>query len=272
MGSDLIIQSQEYKVWLSDLKARVCQVQLKAAVAVNTELLSFYWELGANIVEKQKNTTWGDGFLKQLSQDLRAEFPDMKGFSLRNIKYMRQWHLFYVNSEIDGQQPVGQIGQQAVAQLKKQPISQIIEIPWGHNIAIVTKCGTVDEAMYYVQNTLSHGWSRSVLTHQIESGLWKREGKAISNFSQTLPGAQSDLAHQTLKDPYVFDFMTLTKDHNERELEHGLIEHITDFLLELGTGFAYVGKQVHPFRWGSEISISIYFSIILAFMHMLLWN
>lgn len=223
MGNELDLQSQEYKDWLRALKARVRQVQLKAAVAVNQELLKFYWELGADIVERQENAAWGDGFLKQLSKDLRVEFPQIKGFSLSNIKYIRQWYLFYSD--------VGSIGQQAVGQLTKQPVSQITQIPWGHNLAIIAKCKNLDEAIYYVQNTVIHGWSRSVLTHQIESGLWQREGKAISNFSQALPAPQSDLAHQTLKDPYVFDFLTLTKDHNERELEQGLIVHITQFLL-----------------------------------------
>jgi predicted nuclease of restriction endonuclease-like (RecB) superfamily len=236
MGNELNLQSQEYTDWLRALKVRVRQVQLKAAVAVNQELLKFYWELGADIVERQENAAWGDGFLQQLSKDLRVEFPQMKGFSLSNIKYIRQWYLFYSD--------VGSIGQQPVGQLTKQPVSQITQIPWGHNLAIIAKCKNLDEAIYYVQNTVIHGWSRSVLTHQIESGLWQREGKAISNFSQALPAPQSDLAHQTLKDPYVFDFLTLTKDHNERELEQGLIVHITQFLLELGAGFAYLGKQV----------------------------
>lgn len=243
MGSELSMQSQEYKDWLTALKVRVRQVQLKAAVAVNQELLKFYWELGADIVEKQKNATWGDGFLKQLSKDLRIEFPAMKGFSLRNIKYIRQWYLFYSDT--------GSIGQQPVAQLTKQPVSQITQIPWGHNLTIITKCESLNEARYYVQNTIAHGWSRSVLTHQIESGLWQREGKAIANFTKVLPAPQSDLAAQTLKDPYIFDFLTLTKDHNERELEAGLIEHITHFLLELGAGFAYVGRQV-PLQVGAR--------------------
>jgi len=156
------------------------------------------------------------------------EFPDIKGFSERNLKYIRQWFLFWA-SKIP-------FGQQAVA--------QITQIPWGHNLAIIAKCKNDDEALYYVQNTIAHGWSRSVLTHHIESGLWLREGEAISNFSIALSPPQSDLAHQTLKDPYVFDFLNLAKEHNERELEQGLIQHITNFLLELGAGFAYVGRQV----------------------------
>ncbi len=226
----------DYQDWLRALKIRLRQVQLKAAVTVNQELLRFYWALGADIVERQRNAAWGTGFLQQLSKDLMAEFPGMKGFSLRNIKYIRQWFLFYSGAAPNGQQPV--------AQVETPPLAQIIQIPWGHNLAIIAKCNSIDEALYYVRSTLAHGWSRSVLTHQIESGLWQREGKAVSNFTEVLPAPQSDLATQTLKDPYVFDFLTLTKDHNERELEAGLIEHITHFLLELGAGFAYIGRQV----------------------------
>ena len=176
----------DYSEWLKALKTRLRRVQLKAAVAVNEELLRFYWELGSDIVERQKRATWGSGFLKRLSEDLRAEFPEMKGFSLRNIKYIRQWFLFYSDAAPKGQQLVGQIRQQAVAQIAKQPVSQITQIPWGHNLVIISKCKSTDEALYYVQNTIAHGWSRSVLTHQIESDLWQREGKALTNFTRAL--------------------------------------------------------------------------------------
>ena len=228
MGSEVLFQTNEYKSWFCQLKIKFRQAQLKAIVAVNQELLQFYWQLGADIVEKQKMTQWGDGFLKQLSNDFRTEFPNVKGFSHRNIKYIRQWFLFWDQREA--------IGQQAVAQFTR--------IPWGHNIAIVSKCASIEEAVYYVSNTLEHNWSRYVLLHQLESGLWQREGKAVSNFSRTLAAPQSDLAQQTLKDPYIFDFLSLTKEYNERDLELGLVQHITQFLLELGAGFAYVGRQV----------------------------
>ena len=221
--------NNEYKSWLKDIKQKVLKTQLKAAIQVNSTLLVFYWELGEDIVRRQAEANWGDGFLKQLSKDLMAEFPEIKGFSLSNIKYIRQWHLFYRGEAEKSQQLVG----------------QLTSIPWGHNLKIVSKCQTPAEALYYVCNTIEYGWSRSVLTHQIESGLWQREGKVVSNFDTTLPAVQSDLAQQTLKDPYVFDFLTLTKSYSEKELEQGLIEHITQFLLELGAGFAYMGKQVH---------------------------
>lgn len=229
MSQSFIKADATYTAWLKGIKQSFAQTQLKAAVSVNTVLLEFYWQLGAEIVDKQKSSQWGDGFLAQLSQDLSAEFPDVKGFSKRNLWAIRQWYLFYAQDLA--------IVQQAVAQLA--------QIPWGHNLVIVSKCQSTAEALYYVQNTQQHGWSRNVLVHQIESSLYHREGKAISNFEQTLPPLQSDLAQQTLKDPYVFDFLTLTKNFNERELEQGLIQHITQFLLELGAGFAYVGKQVH---------------------------
>jgi predicted nuclease of restriction endonuclease-like (RecB) superfamily len=245
MNADLKVTSKDYVNWLAELKRKIRSVQIKAAVKVNAELLNFYWELGAEIVEKQTNASWGDGFLHQLSKDLVSEFPEMKGFSLSNLKYIRQWYLFYNQNEIIGQQAVGLIA----------------KIPWGHNIAIMSRCKTIDEALYYIQNTMIHNWSRSVLVHQIESGLHQREGKSLTNFTASLPEPQSDLARQTLKDPYVFDFLVMAKDYNERDLENGLVNHITHFLLELGAGFAYIGKQV-PIHVGARD-----FFIDLLFYH-----
>ncbi len=204
--------------------------------------MQFYWELGADIVARQTQADWGSGFLNQLSADLIHEFPEVNGFSVRNLKYIRQWHLFWVSNAI---------GQQPVSQLAKQPVSPILTIPWGHNLAIIAKCKQHGEALYYAQATQTNGWSRSVLVRQIESGLYQREGKAITNFAQILPTAQSDLANQMLKDPYKFDFFSLSKEYIERELETGLIEHITQFLLELGAGFAYLGWQV-PLQVGER--------------------
>lgn len=247
-----------YSNWILQLKQKFQQAQIKAAVQVNSELLKFYWELGAEIVEKQEKANWGSKFLEQLSFDLQSEFPEVKGFSLTNIKYIRQWYLFYNQDVIIGQQLVDQlkveddaIGQQLVAQLPDRNIDQLFQIPWGHNIAIYLKCKTIPEAQYYISNTILQGWSRAVLVHQIESDLYHRDGRAISNFSQTLPALQSDLAQQTLKDPYVFDFLTMRADFNERELEKSLIDHITKFLLELGAGFAYMGNQI-PIKVGTR--------------------
>lgn len=264
MSSDLII-NKEYKAWLSDIKLKVRNVQIKAAFKVQTELLNFYWELGADIVAKQTHTRWGDGLIDQLSKDLMAEFPEVKGFSTSNLKYIKRWYLFYNSATLPNQivqqtvaqlpavqkvqQPVGQIqeaekSQQVVDQIRQTAFSLLTQIPWGHNIAIIVKCKNINEALYYVQCTLAHNWSRSVLVHQIESGLYKREGKAVTNFALTLPKPQSDLATQTLKDPYVFDFLTMTKDYNERDLENALVAHVRQFLMELGAGFAYMGEQI----------------------------
>lgn len=257
--TDSPIRTSEYRDWLKDIKQRIRQAQVKAAVQVNTALLTFYWELGADIVERQKSATWGSGFLKQLSTDLMAEFPDMKGFSHNNLQYIKRWHLFYSDGFANcgatcstiKQQPVDPlpgnaglpIAPQPSSQLGPHAVSKLVQIPWWHNVVIISKCKDVTEALYYVNKTMEHNWSRNVLTHQIESGLYHREGKAVTNFADTLPSPQSDLAQQLIKDPYSFDFLTLTEDYNERELEKALIDHITKFLMELGTGFAFVGRQ-----------------------------
>ena len=235
MSSEMTTNTANYRQWLGELKTRFRQVQLKAAVAVNTAMLQFYWELGADMVAKQTQFAWGSGFLTQLSADLNKEFPNVAGFSKRNLEQIRRWHAFW------SQTP-------SIAQ---QPASQLMGIPWWHHVVILSKCKQHDEALYYVQATQTYGWSRSVLVHQIESGPWQREGKAITNFVQTLPAVQSDLAAQMLKDPYTFDFLSLTPEHTERELETALIDHITQFLLELGAGFAYMGRQV-PLQVGER--------------------
>jgi len=255
-----------YRDWLIGLKGKIRSAQLKAAVAVNSELISLYWELGKMIIEKQ--TAYGTGFLEQLSKDLKAEFPNMQGFSRRNLSYTVRFYQFYSSSiwqqavaklpksenDRKEQQPIDQlqtnseIVQQAVVPIMQQAVAQI---PWGHNILIFSKSRDVAEAHFYIQKTIENGWSRSVLQHQIESKLYERQGKAITNFKNTLPDTSSDLAHQLLKDPYQFDFLTLTENYKERELENALVENITKFLLELGSGFAYVGKQV-PMKLGDQ--------------------
>jgi len=175
--------------------------------------------------------------------DLSSEFPDMKGFSLTNLKYVRQWYLFY-SQKIEKSQ---------------QAVDQLTQIPWGHNIAIVSKCKNLDEALFYVQKTIQNSWARSVLIHQIESDLFRRAGQAITNFKATLPSPQSDLARETLKDPYNFDFLTLTEKHDEKELENALVKHVTKFLLELGAGFSYIGQQYRLEVGGDEFFIDLLF-------------
>jgi predicted nuclease of restriction endonuclease-like (RecB) superfamily len=222
---------KEYKEWLKELKERLLKAQIKASVVVNKELHNFYWELGADIVEKQEKALWGSSFLNKLSKDLSEEFPNMKGFSSRNLNYIKKWYQFWNRAEIL---------QRPVAEIK----DAIFSIPWGQNIEIITKVKSHEEAFFYAQGTLEYNWSRPVLVHQIESKLYERKGKAINNFQNLLPATHSDLARDITKDPYNFDFLTLTANYNERELETGLVNHITKFLLELGQGFAYMGKQV----------------------------
>ena len=215
-----ITSDSEYKKLLSELKEKVRSSQLKAAIKVNYELLDLYWTLGEYIVKNQEQHSWGDAFIKSLAKDLQKEFPDMKGFSETNIKYIRRWYSFYIK----GLQGVAEIenndsnskGLQPVAQFDERVINHIKQIPWGHNQRIINKCKTIDEAIYYVDKTIENGWSRNVLVHQIESGLYGREGKSITNFEKRLPALQSDLARQTLKDPYHFDFLTIREGYDER--------------------------------------------------------
>jgi predicted nuclease of restriction endonuclease-like (RecB) superfamily len=263
MRSDL--STQEYKNWIQELKQKFQSSQIKASIAVNSTLLEFYWNLGNDIVDKQKSSVRGSGFLKQLSKDLSSEFPTVKGFSYRNLKYVRQWFIFYSKNGTSRATIAEQKGKQLVAQLEnetlmeKQVVSLLFQIPWGHNIVIIQKCKDVEEALFYVNNTIKNGISRSVLIHQIESKLYERQAKAITNFSDTLPPSQSDLAKELLKDPYNFDFLTLTQDYNERELEDALCENITKFLLELGSGFAFVGRQYKLIVGGEEFKIDLLF-------------
>lgn len=218
-----MILDAEYKEWLMGLKSKIRSMQLKAAVAVNGALIEFYWELGRMITEKQSQTKWGDKLIDQVVRDLKTEFPDMAGLSNSNLKYCKRFYTFYQSSM--GQQPVDQI-------------------PWGHNILIFSKSRDMHEADFYIRKTIENGWSRDVLGLQLKSQLYERQGKAITNFKDTLPDPMSDLATQLLKDPYNFDFLAMTENYKERELENALIDNVTKFLLELGTGFAYVGKQV----------------------------
>lgn len=223
----LMILDNDYKIWITQIKEKVRQTQIKASIKVNYELLNLYWELGREIISKESNAVWGDRFLTVMSQDLRKEFPDITGFSLSNLHNIRYWYKFY--------QP----------HLTTDMESMIKSIPWGHNQRIMYKCQNVEEALFYVRKTMDNGWSRSVLEHQIESGLFLRQGNAITNFDVRLPEVHSDLAKQTLKDPYHFDFLTLREKYDEKELEQALVDQMTQFLLELGSGFSYLGRQVH---------------------------
>jgi len=251
MNENLLVHTndKEYKKFLVELKEKVKNSQLKAAIKVNYELLNLYWELGKKITEKQKEYSWGDSFISNLSNDLKKEFPDMKGFSVQNLKNIRYWYLFYAEYLI---------GLQPVSQLKKIE-NKIKSIPWGHNQRIMYKCKSVREAIFYVEKTIENGWSRTILEHQIDSKLYERLGSAVSNFDSRLPKVQSELAKQTIKDPYNFDFLTLRDKYDERELEDALVKQITSFLLELGTGFSYIGRQVHLKVGDSDFYIDLLF-------------
>lgn len=265
-----------YKNWIVELKSRIQQTQAKAAVQVNSALIELYWNLGKEIAESGFENTYGSGFFKQLSTDLRKEFPDATGFSATNLRYMEQLYLFYNQVFINLQQPVGDLDnqlnrnlQQPVDDFKNPNRQQVTDdlpfklflIPWSHNIQIFSKCNTVKEALFYVDKTIENGWSRAVLQNMISANLYESQGKTVSNFTKTLPPSQSELVQQTLKDPYVFDFLTLTETYKEIELENALVENISKFLIELGSGFAFVGKQV-------EIQVSNQsFYIDLLFYH-----
>jgi predicted nuclease of restriction endonuclease-like (RecB) superfamily len=242
--STIISKDKAYKTWLEALKKRIQTSQIKAAIRVNSELLELYWQLGEEIISKQKESTWGDAIIEQLSIDLTAAFPGMKGFSKRNLFYIRQWYLFYSEGFRKVPQPVAQLQPRSDIPSKSEFVPQLVaQIPWGHNREIISKCTTVEEAVYYVQQTIKNNWSRAVLVAQIESKLYQRQGKAIHNFKATLRQPMADLARETFKNPYVFDFLTIGKEAHERDLELALINQIQKFLLELGQGFAYMGKQ-----------------------------
>ncbi len=228
-----------YDEFLNALKVRIRHAQVRAALAVNKELVWLYWQIGQDILKRQEQEGWGAKVIEKLAKDLKAEFPEMKGFSRTNLLYMRSFAKSY---------PDEQIVQQLVGQ-----------IPWGHNVRILDSVKDYDERLWYIQQTIENGWSRAVLEYQIESKLYQRQGKAITNFDQALPKPQSDLAQQILKSPYNFDFLSLGKEAVERDLERALIAHMRDFLLELGVGFAFVGSQYPLEVAGQEFRIDLLF-------------
>jgi predicted nuclease of restriction endonuclease-like (RecB) superfamily len=199
-----------------------------------------YWDIGKMIIEKKQQLGWGNAIVEQLAKDLKREFPNLKGFSRSNLFTIRQWYLFYSMADEKVQQVVGQI-------------------PWGHHGLIVSKVKNIEEAYFYMQKTIEQGWSRSILAHQIELNLYKRIGQATTNFTLTLPPVASDLAKQTLKDPYIFDFLSIGQEAHEREWEKELTRHITKFLLELGAGFAFVGNQYHLEVAGDDFYLDLLF-------------
>ena len=239
----------DYAEFLESLKARVRQAQTQAMLSVNRELIRLYWEIGREIVQRQERANWGHHVLERLADDLQKALPGVGGFSRSNVFRMRAFYLAYRTPEIVAQ-PVRQSKRPKVAQPVRQsaeaaPPDPVALLPWGHNVVLIQKVKVAEQRLWYASKALEHGWSRAVLTVQIESGLFGRQGNAVSNFATRLPSPQSDLAQQSLKDPYLFDFLTPHEEAVERDLETGLVTHIQKFLLELGAGFAFVGRQVH---------------------------
>jgi predicted nuclease of restriction endonuclease-like (RecB) superfamily len=226
-NTDLV--TREYVQALSDIKQQIKEAQVKAMLAANTELIKLYWSIGAIIAEKQAASVWGTSIIEQLARDLQSAFPGLKGFSRANIFYMRAFYLAYEKV------------QKASGQLEDLPI---FHIPWWHNVMLI-KVKDSNERLWYARNAVEHGWSGNMLDTWIKSDLYHRQGKAVTNFSKTLPTPDSDFAQQSFKDPYIFDFLTLHKQHIEHDLEQGLIENVQKMLLELGKGFALIGRQYH---------------------------
>ena len=248
--SKLLSINKEYAEWLKSLSQRFRQSQIKAAVKVNSELLKFYWSLGQDIVERGFENTYGSEFFKNLSLDLKEEFPDTKGFSPTNLGYIKRFYMLYSNAmrispQVEGKSPqISNLSNYPQVGGNSEPL--IFSVPWGHHKLLIDKfLKTPEKVLFYVQKIIENNWSRTVLDWQIDSNLYERQGKAISNFKRTLPTPQSDLAQQITKDPYVIDIMGVRQEMQERELEEHLDSHISKYLLELGKGFTYYGHQVH---------------------------
>jgi len=286
-----VINLSEYRDWLRDLKQQIKTGQMKAVLSVNSQMIMLYWDMGRQIAEKQEHARWGSGFIEQLSKDLREEFPDERGFSVDNLAYMKRFFLFYTKKTEqlvrETQCPVIQediISEQAVRKLQpiedkkersetvshfvqqfqqmqvsenqqdviwKQLVSKLVSIPWGHHIKIMQKVKDLEPAIFYINKTIENNWSRSVLEYHIETNLFGNQGKAITNFSLTLPSPQGDLANELMKSPYNFAFIRMSEKAKELDLEKALVGHISQFLLELGVGFAYMGRQF-PLKVGKK--------------------
>ena len=239
-----------YAAAITQIKAEIETSRLNAAISVNKHLLLLYWRIGNIILQRQNEEGWGTKVIERLSIDLRREFPDMKGTSARNLKYMRVFAEAYP-----------EFVQQAAAQIQDNSIVQVplAQLTWYHHITLIDKLKNIEERSFYIKKAAENGWSRNVLVHQIESQLYHRQGKAVSNFNETLPAPHSDLAKEILKDPYKFDFLNLSEEYFEKDLEDALVSHITKFLLELGAGFSYVGRQYNLEIGGEDFYIDLLF-------------
>jgi predicted nuclease of restriction endonuclease-like (RecB) superfamily len=241
-----------YDELLAQIKERIRTAQLRAAVAVNRELIELYWQIGQSIVDRQRSDGWGKSVVEKLAEDLKAEFPGMTGFSPRNVWRMRAFYLAYTDE-------VRKLPR-AVAELDGVNLPRAVaEIPWGHNADLLDKIKNPVERLWYARAAVEKGWSRPVMVHWIESDLFSRQGKAQTNFEKTLPALQSDLAKETLKNPYSFEFLTIADNAAEHELERGLVAHIRKFLIELGAGFAFLGQQFRLTVGGDDYYIDLLF-------------
>jgi predicted nuclease of restriction endonuclease-like (RecB) superfamily len=229
---------KNYPQFLEDIKSRIRTAQIKATLSASRELIVLYWDIGKSIVDRQRKEGWGKGVVEHLARDLQIEFPGVAGFSPVNVWRMRAFYLAYTEEASNLSQPVTEIDGINLPRV-------VTEIPWGQNLELLFKIKDPLQRLWYAKMAIEHGWSRPTLVHQIESGLYERQGKAVTNFKHTLPPPQSDLAQEAIKDPYTFDFLNLAEGAHERQLEQGLLDHIQQFLLELGVGFAFVGRQVH---------------------------
>ena len=235
----LVPPPEGYADWLTELKTRIHSAQQRATLAVNRELVLLYWQIGQDILARQSAQGWGAKVIERLALDLRAAFPDMKGFSPRNLKYMRAFAEAWPDAEFV----------QAV----------LAQLPWYHQLALLDKLPGPETRRWYAAKAIEHNWSRNILVMQIETRLLERSGKSVTNFEASLPRPQSDLARESLKDPYRFDFLGLTDEAQEREIENALVKHVTEFLLELGAGFAFVGRQGLLDVGGDEFFIDLLF-------------
>jgi len=229
---------ESYPVLLENIKTRIRESQIKAAMSVNQELIKLHWWIGSEIVKRQEEEGWGSQVIERLCKDVQISLPGLKGFSRSNVFYMKTFYSSYAKV------------QQAVGQLEVPP-DYCLSIPWGHNVILINKVKILEEREWYARRAVECGCSRSVLEMWIETRLYHRQGKALNNFQKSLPSPHSDLAEQVIKDPYCFDFLTLIDEAREKEIEDGLMDHLQKFLLELGNGFAFVGRQV-PLRVGNE--------------------
>lgn len=270
----------DYADWIADIKSRYRSAQVKAAVKVNAEKLLFNWQLGRDLVQKKAEERWGAGVVEQVSLDLKREFPGADGFSTSNLWYMKKWYLFYTDGDSEGklQRAVGELQKvenqyvtklhQAGAEFSSEKLQQVggefplpfALVPWGHHVEIITKCKSIDEALFYVGKTIEQGLSRDALINCIKANLYEHQGKIVNNFTDHLPALQSKLVQEVLKENYDFGFATVEHEiYDEAELEEALTKNVTDLLLEMGTGFAFLGRQKELVVGGRSRKIDLLF-------------